>query len=272
MQRSLNIREQLRSDLKTKGVRVDSLVIDITDRIVVISGEAYSYYDLQLIQLHSRSLMADYRVVINISILVGDVERQSDRAASEASSELHRVRGELQQLTHSLHLLNRLLEQSDVSASRALLKDLLAVTPVNSHTSSRGAANTDDYLIDTKILVVEDDSRQNLLLSSLLTHLGARVLHAANANEACRIIQRGFAVQIVLLDVDLAGQDGLEVANWLRQQASVAMPKIVVISGHEPQATEDAIARQLVDAWLPKPLNVERLLQTLRSLRIVRLM
>ena len=51
MQRSLNIREQLRSDLKTKGVRVDSLVIDITDRIVVISGEAYSYYDLQLIQL-----------------------------------------------------------------------------------------------------------------------------------------------------------------------------------------------------------------------------
>ncbi len=269
MQRSLNIGEQLRRDLKTKGVRVDSLVVDITDRIVVISGEAYSYYDLQLIQLHSRSLLADYRVVVNISVMVGDAERQSDRAASEASSELHRVRGELQQLTLSLHMLDRLLEQSDVSASRALLKDLLAVTPINSHSSSRGEANS-DYLIDTKILVVEDDSRQNLLLSSLLTHLGARVSHAANATEAYRIIQRGFAVQIVLLDVDLAGQDGLEVANWLRQHASVAMPKIVVISGHEPKATEDAIARQLVDAWLPKPLNVERLLQTLRSLRIVK--
>lgn len=172
MQRSLNIREQLRSDLKTKGVRVDSLEVDITDRIVVISGEAYSYYDLQLIQLHSRSLLADYRVVVNISVMVGDAERQSDRSSSEASSELHRVRGELQQLTLSLHLLGRLLEQSDVSASRALLKDLLAVTPVNSHSSWRGAAKSDDYLIDTKILVVEDDSRQNLLLSSLLTPFG----------------------------------------------------------------------------------------------------
>ena len=269
MQRQRNIGEQLIRDLKTKGVRVDSLVVDITDRIVVLSGEAYSYYDLQLIQLHSRSLMSDYRVVMNISVMVGDAERQSDRVASEPSSELHRVRGELQQLTLSLHLLDKLLEQSDVSASRALLKDLLAGRPVSSHLPSRGAANT-DYLIDAKILVVEDDSPQNLLLSSLLTHLGARVLRAANATEAYRIIQRGFAVQVVLLDVDLAGQDGLEVANWLRQQASVAIPKIVVISGHEPQATEDAIARQLVDAWLPKPLNVERLLQTLRSLRIVK--
>ena len=82
MQRQRNIGEQLIRDLKTKGVPVDSLVVDITDRIVVLSGEAYSYYDLQLIQLHSRSLMSDYRVVMNISVMVGDAERQSDQVAA----------------------------------------------------------------------------------------------------------------------------------------------------------------------------------------------
>ena len=111
------------------------------------------------------------------------------------------------------------------------------------------------------VLVVDDDKRLRALLSSYLAKHGHRVTVAASAAEA-RAFLDGLAFDIIVLDVMMPGENGLDFAADLRQRSNV--PILMLTARGEPQ--DRVLGLEIgVDDYLAKPFDPRELLLRIGS-------
>src|SRR5271168_3561651 len=79
------------------------------------------------------------------------------------------------------------------------------------------------------VLVVDDDRRLRALLSSFLRKHGYRVTVAASATEA-RAFLEALAFEIIVLDVMMPGESGLDLATSLRQGSEIPILMLTAMS------------------------------------------
>jgi two-component system, OmpR family, phosphate regulon response regulator OmpR len=113
------------------------------------------------------------------------------------------------------------------------------------------------------ILVVDDDKRIRELLVSYLSSNGYRVTAAANALEA-RKAMAGLAYDVIVLDVMMPGENGLDFAASLRATSN-GIP-ILMLSAQTDAADRIKGLAQGSDDYLGKPFEPEELLLRLRNL------
>jgi two-component system nitrogen regulation response regulator NtrX len=112
-----------------------------------------------------------------------------------------------------------------------------------------------------RVLVVDDEKGVREALRQLLEYEGVDVRAVASGAEALATYAE-FHPHLVLLDVKMAGMDGLETLARLREQDPAA--HVVMISGHGTiQTAVEATQRGAYD-FLEKPLDTDRILLTLR--------
>lgn len=123
------------------------------------------------------------------------------------------------------------------------------------------------------ILIVDDEALARSRLRTLLGDCQAQERHtvseAAHAGEAMALLTApgGRAVDAVLLDIHMPGQDGLALAHALR--ALPRPPAVVFVTAHADHAVS-AFELDAVD-YLTKPVRLERLQQALaKAQRTVR--
>lgn len=123
----------------------------------------------------------------------------------------------------------------------------------------------------SRILVVDDTEANRILLQEILELEGHRVLLAVDGAEALRAVTDG-APDLVLLDVNMPGMDGLEVCRRLRADARTAsLPVILVTALAERSHRLEGIAAGAND-YLTKPIDRPDLLLRVRNaLRLRRL-
>jgi two-component system phosphate regulon response regulator OmpR len=111
------------------------------------------------------------------------------------------------------------------------------------------------------ILVVDDDTRLRELLKSFLSRNGFRVTAAASAREARERLQ-GLDFDLIVLDVMMPGETGLDFAGSLRKQGDV--PILMLTAMGDPK---DRIAglEKGVDDYLGKPFEPRELLLRIQS-------
>src|SRR3954469_22395152 len=80
------------------------------------------------------------------------------------------------------------------------------------------------------VLVVEDHASVGGLIAALLRQEGYRAVRAWDPQEALRLA-RGRSPDLVLLDLNLAYPDGLEVLKQVRANESTRRAPIVVVAG-----------------------------------------
>jgi two-component system, response regulator PdtaR len=108
-----------------------------------------------------------------------------------------------------------------------------------------------------RVLVVEDESPVGMMLQHLLEQLGHGVIgKAATAAEAAALFQNTLP-DLVLMDIRLAGCDGLDLARDLLRQRPCP---IVVVSAYSDQGLLERAAEAGVFGYLIKPVN-ERALE-----------
>ena len=112
------------------------------------------------------------------------------------------------------------------------------------------------------LLVVDDDERLRALLQRYLSSNGYRVSAASGAQEA-RALMKSMEFDMLILDVMMPGESGLELTRSVRQDSSV--PILMLTARGDP---EDRIAglEQGADDYLPKPFEPRELLLRVNSL------
>ncbi len=113
----------------------------------------------------------------------------------------------------------------------------------------------DDRAIKGTVLVVDDDPDIIDFLEAALEDEGYLVLAAVGA-EALGVAHETHP-DVILLDINMPGMDGVEVSQRLRGNPVTAAIPIVVMSAQDRlQATEPLMA---VNDRLPKPFDLARL-------------
>ncbi len=114
----------------------------------------------------------------------------------------------------------------------------------------------------TRVLICDDEARLVTLTAGLLRELGYDVLAVKSGEDAIDCVRRE-AVDVVVLDVNLPGEDTLTVARRLIQDK---VPAIVLSSGFTEEDVEsELLALPGVRAFLAKPYGIEALSTTIRS-------
>jgi two-component system, chemotaxis family, chemotaxis protein CheY len=106
-----------------------------------------------------------------------------------------------------------------------------------------------------RILVVEDLKSIRDLVSRLLGGLGCDDVHQAEDLASARTKLDQFGFDAVLLDYDLAGENGLSLLAELRQNTwhFNRLVPVILLTGHKaPDLVEDAMAAG-ANAYLVKP-------------------
>jgi two-component system cell cycle sensor histidine kinase/response regulator CckA len=81
-----------------------------------------------------------------------------------------------------------------------------------------------------RVLVVEDQDSVRMLISGVLQKRGFTVFQATNAREARRVLAAEPSVHLVITDVVMPGESGLELAEWLR--AAYPEVRVTFMSGY----------------------------------------
>ncbi len=112
------------------------------------------------------------------------------------------------------------------------------------------------------ILVVDDDREIRELLARFLEKQGMRVTSARDAREARRMWPLG-RYHVVVLDIMMPGESGLDLARWLRAQSNVPIVMLTAMG----EETDRIVGLELgADDYLPKPFNPRELLARMRAI------
>jgi len=117
---------------------------------------------------------------------------------------------------------------------------------------------------DVHILVVEDDARLRERLARYLAQEGFRVTAAGDAEEA-RARLGIVSPDLMVLDVMMPGESGLELTAWLRATHGLDLPVLLLTARGAP---EDRIAgfEAGADDYLGKPFEPRELVLRIRAL------
>lgn len=113
----------------------------------------------------------------------------------------------------------------------------------------------------TRLLIIDDDEELRSLIKEGLRAAGFDVVDAPNG-KAGLALQRAHAADLVITDIFMPGQEGLETIYALRREFPAA--RVIAISGGGYRMKHDylEVARDLgADACLRKPFEVRELLE-----------
>jgi signal transduction histidine kinase/CheY-like chemotaxis protein len=114
------------------------------------------------------------------------------------------------------------------------------------------------------ILVTDDDPVQRDLLREVLTPLGFILLSAPDG-AACLALAQHCRPDLFLLDISMSGMDGWKVAETLRANGH-HQARILMVSASALEAHGTPLAQPFHDGYLMKPIDIPRLLETIRQL------
>jgi two-component system chemotaxis response regulator CheY len=119
--------------------------------------------------------------------------------------------------------------------------------------------------VGRKILIAEDSSTMRSLIGSTIAALGDyQVVEAANGFEALRILPRE-AVDLVITDINMPDINGLELINFIRNNANYKSLPLIIISTEGSEKDRQKGLALGADAYLVKPFVPEDLQNLIRK-------
>src|SRR5579871_6614624 len=115
------------------------------------------------------------------------------------------------------------------------------------------------------ILIVDDNCDNRDLAQILLEGEGFLVSTAADAPEALRLLETGCPPDLVLMDVQLPGTDGLELTRRLRQEPSWRDVIVVAFTAYAMASEMEEARAAGCDGYITKPINTRTFADTIRQ-------
>ena len=114
------------------------------------------------------------------------------------------------------------------------------------------------------ILVVEDNEANQVLATAVLELAGYRVELAASAKEAVERLTTN-QPDLILMDVQLPGEDGLGLTRRLKADPKTAMIPIVALTAHAMVGDREVALAAGCVGYIAKPINTRTFAEQIRQ-------
>jgi two-component system cell cycle response regulator DivK len=110
-----------------------------------------------------------------------------------------------------------------------------------------------------RILVIEDNPANQRLAKAMLGHGGHETLVAASADEGLAMVRRE-RPDLVLMDIQLPGMDGLEATRLLKADPATAGIPVIALTAFAMKGDKERMLEAGCDDYLTKPYHMPDLL------------
>jgi two-component system cell cycle response regulator DivK len=115
-----------------------------------------------------------------------------------------------------------------------------------------------------KILIIEDNPANMALVTFLLQSVGHAVLSTTDA-EAGLTLAREQQPELILMDIQLPGMDGLKATALLKQDAATRAIPVIALTALAMSGDEQRIRAAGCDGYIAKPFAYRELLATIAA-------
>lgn len=114
------------------------------------------------------------------------------------------------------------------------------------------------------ILVVEDNELNMKLLRGLLKMSNYTMLEAFNAETGIETARK-HKPDLILMDIQLPGMDGLEATKVIRQDEDLKHTPIIALTSYAMRGDKDKALEAGCTGYITKPINTKGLIETLKK-------
>ena len=118
--------------------------------------------------------------------------------------------------------------------------------------------------VNRLVLVVEDNPTNLTLAVFLLQSVGHTVLSATDA-EAGLTLARDEQPNLILMDIQLPGMDGLEATAQLKRDESTRAIPVIALTALAMKGDEERIRAAGCDGYIAKPMRYQEFLATVAA-------
>jgi len=115
------------------------------------------------------------------------------------------------------------------------------------------------------ILIVEDNDKNLKLVRDVLQVKGYETVEAGTAEDGI-VLARERKPDLILMDIQLPGMNGIEALKVLRADASTAHIPIVAVTASVMQQDRNLITEAGFDGYIGKPINLKEFLDAVRTM------
>ena len=115
------------------------------------------------------------------------------------------------------------------------------------------------------ILIVEDNDKNMKLARDVLRAKGYGTLEAVTGEEGVRLAKEKVP-DLVLMDIQLPGINGIEAFKQMRADPKTARIPVVALTASVTPTDRSAITAAGFDAFVGKPINLKEFLDTVKRL------
>ena len=115
------------------------------------------------------------------------------------------------------------------------------------------------------ILIVEDNEKNLKLVRDVLQVKGYATLEAGSAEDGIRLAME-HKPDLILMDIQLPGMNGIEALRLLRDDAATSRIPVVAVTASVMQQDRKQITEAGFDAYVGKPISIREFLDTVRRM------
>ncbi|HEY5089943.1 MAG TPA: response regulator [Polyangia bacterium] len=112
-----------------------------------------------------------------------------------------------------------------------------------------------------KVLIIEDNPANMTLAMFLLQSVGHTVLSATDA-ETGLTLAREEQPNLILMDIQLPGMDGLEATTVLKRDGATRAIPVIALTALAMKGDEERIRAAGCDGYIAKPMRYQEFLKT----------
>ena len=115
------------------------------------------------------------------------------------------------------------------------------------------------------ILIIEDNDKNMKLARDVLKAKGYATLEAVTGEEGVKLAKE-MLPDLVLMDIQLPGINGIEAFRQIRADAKTARIPVVALTASVTPTDRSEINAAGFDAFIGKPINLKEFVETIRRL------
>ena len=114
------------------------------------------------------------------------------------------------------------------------------------------------------ILIVEDNERNLKLVRDVLQVKGHETIEAVTGEDGVRLA-REYKPDLILMDIELPGINGIEALRQIRANPDNARTPIIAVTASVMQQDRRLITEAGFDAYVGKPISLKEFLEAVRA-------